>query len=175
MTDIHAEMRQQLMNALYHDDFQTVETLLDKGVDVNQPYNSNGWTPFMWVCKEHGDPDIIENFLQHNPDLSLANKHGQTALHIMTRHRGAFTCPYILIAKGANVNAQDKHGNTPLMAMLSHPQISMRMVVAWNLLPLTDLTIKNKFGQTAYDIAQANPAFGDYRFLEMLEKGQNNE
>ena len=56
MTNPQAEMRQQLMNALYHDDFSTVDNLLEQGVNVNLPYNHNGWTPFMWVCKEHYDP-----------------------------------------------------------------------------------------------------------------------
>ena len=59
------------------------------------------------------------------------------------------------------------------MAMLLHPQISMKMVIAWNLLPLTDLTIKNNKGETAYDIATANPAFDDKRFLEMLKESCN--
>lgn len=173
MTNPQAEMRQQLMNALYKDNFTIVDELLNKGVNINLPYNHSGWTPFMWVCKEHCDPDIIEKFLQYNPKLNLKNKQGQTALHIMVCHRSSFTCPYILIEKGADVNAQDNQGNTPLMAMLSHPQISMRMVVAWNLLPLTDLTIKNNKGETAYDIAKANPAFEDERFLEMVKESAN--
>ena len=60
MTSPQAEIRQQLMNALYHDDFSTVDNLLKQGVNVNLPYNHNGWTPFMWVCKEHCDPEIIQ-------------------------------------------------------------------------------------------------------------------
>lgn len=169
----HQELVQTLMKALYKDDFSTVEELLNQGVNINLPYNHYGWTPFMWVCKEHCDPEIIEKFLQYNPKLNLKNKQGQTVLHIMVCHRSSFTCPYILIEKGADVNAQDNVGNTPLMAMLSHPQISMRMVIAWNLLSLTDLTIKNNKGETAYDIAKANPAFDDKRFLEMLKESAN--
>lgn len=170
MTNPQAEMRQQLMNALYHDDFSTVDNLLKQGVNVNLPYNHNGWTPFMWVCKEHCDPDIIEKFLQYNPNINLKNKEGSTALHIMVRHRGSFTCPYILIEKGADVNAQDNAGNTPLMAMLLHPQISMKMVIAWNLLPLTDLTIKNNKGETAYDLAKENPNFTDEEVLKIMKE-----
>ncbi len=59
------------------------------------------------------------------------------------------------------------------MAMLSHPQISIRMVIAWNLLPLTDLTIKNNKGKTAYDIAKTNSVLDDKRFLEMLKESAN--
>ncbi len=63
MTNPQAEMRQQLMNALYHDDFSTVDNLLKQGVNINLPYNHHGWTPFMWICKEHCNPEIITKFL----------------------------------------------------------------------------------------------------------------
>ena len=107
MTNPQAEMRQQLMNALYKDNFTTVDELLNKGVNINLPYNHSGWTPFMWVCKEHCDPDIIEKFLQYNPNINLKNKEGSTALHIMARYRSSFDCLALLIKKGANVDAQD--------------------------------------------------------------------
>ena len=38
MTNPQAELRRQLMNALYHDDFSTVDNLLEQGVNVNLPY-----------------------------------------------------------------------------------------------------------------------------------------
>ena len=175
MTNPQAELRRQLMNALYNDDFSTVEELLKQGVNINLPYNHQGWTPFMWVCKEHCSPDIIKMFLEYNPKLELKNKYGRTALHIMVCRRSSFACPNILIEQGADVNTQDYKGNTPLMSLLSLSQIPLKMLVAWNLLPLTDLSIKNDEGQTAYDIAKANPAFDDKQFLEMLNRGQNND
>lgn len=80
-------LRRQLMNALYHDDFSTVDNLLEQGVNVNLPYNHNGWTPFMWVCKEHCDPEIIGKFLICGGKVDKANNHGKTPLHIMAAHR----------------------------------------------------------------------------------------
>ena len=32
-----------LMKALYSEDFETIKTLLENGTDVNKPYNSNGY------------------------------------------------------------------------------------------------------------------------------------
>ena len=32
-----------LMKSLYSEDFATIKTLLAKGVDVNKPYNANGY------------------------------------------------------------------------------------------------------------------------------------
>ena len=173
MTNPQAEMRQQLMNALYKDNFTTVDELLNKGVNINLPYNHSGWTPFMWVCKEHWDPEIIGKFLQYNPNLNLKNKQGQTALHIMARHRSSFDCLQILIGNGADVNAQDNAGNTALHITVAHPQVAMRMDVVWNLFLKTDDTIKNKDGKTAYDIAKANPAFEDEEVLNIMKESAN--
>ena len=90
MTNPQAELRRQLMNALYHDDFSTVDNLLKQGVNVNLPYNHNGWTPFMWVCKEHCDPEIIQMFLDHGGNVHSRNKSGETPLHIMAAHRSNY-------------------------------------------------------------------------------------
>ncbi len=174
MTNLQAEMRRQLMDALYHDDFSTINNLLSQGVNINLPYNHNDWTPFMWVSKEHCDSGVIKLFLAHGGNVNSKNKAGETPLHIMAKHRSAYNCLQVLIEKGANPNAQDNNGNTPLMIALSHPQVSMRMAVVGNLLPLSDLNIKNNDNETAYDIAKANPAFEDKRFLEVLKGGRND-
>ena len=174
MTSRQAEMCRQLMNALYHDDFSTINNLLSQGVNVNLPYNHNGWTPFMWVCKEHCNAEVIQLFLAYGGNVNSKNKAGETPLHIMAKHRSAYNCLLALIENGANPNAQDNNGNTPLMVALSHPQVSMRMAVIGNLLLLRDLSIKNNNNETAYDIAKANIAFEDKRFLETLQGGNND-
>ena len=173
MTNPQAEMRQQLMNALYHDDFSTVDNLLTQGVNVNLPYNHNGWTPFMWVCKEHCNPAIIGKFIACGAKLDKVTSHGQTALHIMARRRSSFDCLQVLIGNGADVNAQDNNGNTALHIAVSHPQVAMRMDVVWNLYIKTDDTIKNKDGKTAYDLAKANPAFDDEEILKLMKESAN--
>ena len=87
----------------------------------------------------------------------------------MARHRSSFECLALLIDVGANPNAQDNDGWTPLMDALHHPQVSMRMNVVRGLMTKTDLTIKNNKGQTAYDIAKNNKAFDDDYVLEQLK------
>ena len=170
MTNPQAEMRQQLMNALYHDDFSTVDNLLKQGVNVNLPYNHNGWTPFMWVCKEHTDPDIIEKFLICGGKVDKTNNHGKTPLHIMAAHRSSFDCLQILLAHGANPNAQDEDGNTALHIAAAHPQADIRMDVVWNLFLKTDDTIRNNDGKTAYDLAKENPNFTDEEVLKIMKE-----
>lgn len=170
MTNPQAELRRQLMNALYHDDFSTVDNLLKQGVNINLPYNHSGWTPFMWVCKEHCDPEIIQLFLKHGAKLDRVNEEGSTALHIMARHRSSFDCLQILLANGANPNAQDEDGNTALHIAAAHPQADIRMDVVWNLFLKTDDTIRNKDGKTAYDLAKENPYFTDEEVLKIMKE-----
>ena len=170
MTNPQAEMRRQLMNALYHDDFSTVDNLLKQGVNVNLPYNHNGWTPFMWVCKEHCAPEIIGKFLICGAMVDKTNNHGKTALHIMAAHRSSFDCLQILLAHGANPNAQDEDGNTALHIAAAHPQADIRMDVIWNLFLKNDDTIRNNDGKTAYDLAKENPNFTDEEVLKIMKE-----
>ena len=166
----HQEMVQVLMKALYHDDFKQVEDLLNQGVNVNLPYNHAKWTPFMWVCKEHCDPAVIELFLKHGGNVNSRNNEGSTPLHIMARHRSSFDCLELLIMRGASQNAQDNDGWTPLMDAVHHPQVAMRISLVFSLLLGTDCRIKNKDGKTAYDIAKENPDFTDKEVLGILEE-----
>ena len=54
----HQNMVQALMKAIYQNNLPTITDFLNQGVNVNQPYNDNGWTPFMWVCKEFYETDF---------------------------------------------------------------------------------------------------------------------
>ena len=174
MSNIQDALRLQLMHALRNDDFTTIDELLEKGVNTNLPYNHHGWTPFMWVCKEHCNPEVIAKFLKHGAKLDRVNKQGQTALHIMAAHRSSFDCLSLLIDAGADVNAQDVQGNTPLMIAAAHPQVAMRYDVVWNLFLKSDDSVRNHEGLSAYDIAKANPAFDDDEILEIMEKASHD-
>ena len=163
-------LRQQLMHALHNDDFSSVDNLLQQGANVNLPYNHHGWTPFMWVCKEHCNPEIITKFLICGGKVDKANKHGKTPLLIMARYRSSFYCLQFLLAHGANPNVQDENGNTALHIAAAHPQADIRMDVIWNLFLKTDDTIRNNDGKTAYDLAKENPNFTDKEVLKIMKE-----
>jgi len=163
------EADEQMLKALFADDFKGMEDAIKKGASLNTPYNESGYTPFLKICKEHISPDIIEWAINHGGSVTQTTINKETPLHIMANRRSFFDALEVLIAHGADVNAQDINGDTPLMHLLAHPQVRLRMGVVWGLYDAgTDCTLQNTDGQTAYDIAEANPGFKDDDFLLVL-------
>ena len=71
------------MKALYQNNLPTITDLLNQGVDVNLPYNDNSWTPFMWVCKEFYETDVIKQFLAYGGDVTLADLRVNVNTHLL--------------------------------------------------------------------------------------------
>jgi ankyrin repeat protein len=107
-----------------------VKLLLAKGANVNAKDNE-GFTPLHWAAQD-GYKDVAELLLAHGADVNarefgitiqfdadmmngVALPHkdddGQTPLHFAYRHKDVAE---LLLAKGADVNAKDKNGTTPL-------------------------------------------------------------
>lgn len=59
------------------------------------------------------DLAMTKYLLDRNADINMANKLGETALHIAVREN-AISIARTLLKAGANVNARDKVGNSPL-------------------------------------------------------------
>eukprot|EP00744_Colponema_vietnamica_P001788 GILI01002918.1.p1 GENE.GILI01002918.1~~GILI01002918.1.p1 ORF type:complete len:363 (-),score=17.55 GILI01002918.1:128-1216(-) len=97
----------------------TVQTLLDHGANVNV-ISDEGETPLTIITKDlpeynHIGAAIAEALLQHgaDPNIPSANS-GETPLH----RRIPVDVARLLIEKGANINAIDNEGNTPLLSAL---------------------------------------------------------
>jgi ankyrin repeat protein len=69
---------------------------------------------------DSGNPDVVREILRHHPRLELRDQEGETALFAAGHYRdpdrdGArVECVRLLIEAGADVNARDENGNTPL-------------------------------------------------------------
>ena len=93
-----------LMKALYDMDFERIKSILKQGFDVNEPYNKHGWTPFMWVCKEFYEPDIIKAFIQAGGDVKSRNRNGETPFMIAAVKRSSPQTLAVLLEAGADIS-----------------------------------------------------------------------
>ena len=105
--------------------------------DRNQPLH---------IACDSGLTSTVGALLDSNVDVSAINNDGQTSLHKAAC--GQRDCPEIcllLIGKGAEVNAVDNSGNTPLQAALQDSKLKMAEVLLAN---GSDCKVVNGCGET---------------------------
>jgi len=115
------------------------ELLLSKGADIDAA--EFGWTALMFAARE-GRKEMVELFINKGANIEAVNNDGYTALHLAVRdivkllldNDGRTALMYaaeqghkeiieILLLKGANINAVDKDGKTPLSLAQGHVEI----------------------------------------------------
>ncbi|HLK20465.1 MAG TPA: ankyrin repeat domain-containing protein, partial [Bryobacteraceae bacterium] len=144
-------------------DTDSVRLLIEKGADVNAK-NVYGDTPVM-AAAGHGNLETTRLLLAKGADVNVVDeveagrvKNGpialgkSTALHFAAPYAGAGAVKLLLDA-GANVDAQDVRGITPLMLAVTtdRPDTgSIRLLLAKG----ASKNIKSKDGETAVDWAK---------------------
>ncbi|XP_062512477.1 serine/threonine-protein phosphatase 6 regulatory ankyrin repeat subunit B-like [Corticium candelabrum] len=87
--------------------------LLSKGADVNA-WDKDGQTPLHTAANgEEDSPELCSILLEHDARTNMVNKHGNQPLHLAWK-RGHTRTSRLLLSKGADANAWDKDGQTPL-------------------------------------------------------------
>jgi ankyrin repeat protein len=94
-----------------------------KIVELISCNNANGDTLLHWAVRKHATSTAWK-LLQRRMPANLTNDEGQTPLHIAVSLNDLIMSK-LLVAAGANLHAEDKHGNSPVdlaMASLSESQ-----------------------------------------------------
>lgn len=100
-----------LMQASAQGDYQTVQKLIQEGVNVNEA-DSNGSTALMYAISKR-KVEVAKYLIGSGADLKAKDKHGYDALIYAVENR-QIEIMKILIDKGADVDSRDMRGNIPL-------------------------------------------------------------
>jgi len=93
-------------------DLQTVQALLQQGLDVNG-WGKDGTPALHWAVRVN-DQDLVAVLLAAGADVNGANRYGLAPIHVAVQHRHADMVQRLLEA-GASVELADASGELPLL------------------------------------------------------------
>ena len=102
----------QLGGAAKTGDIKEVETLLNKGVNVNE-IGLMGATPLYEAVLYHASPDIVRLLLEKGADPNKGLNNGWMPIHLAVDNGDPMTVK-LLLDSGAKVNVLNPHKKTPL-------------------------------------------------------------
>lgn len=144
-----------LVEAVLNNDIELVKTLLDKNADLNESLKRRENTP-LHIATIKRYKVITKILLKAGADVKMKNIEGQTALHVSEDEiisqalidygsdvcggdkknctplhsacagKGDVKTIKCLLKNGANINALDLHGRTPIMHVLGHPDLEVQ-------------------------------------------------
>ena len=93
--------------------YEIVDRLIELGSDINAQTKSDN-TPLHYAAMM-GDVTLARKLIKHGAELEIGDDYQRTALLLTARESGSAEMARLLILQGADINAQDISGDTPLM------------------------------------------------------------
>jgi hypothetical protein len=101
------------------------------------------------LANQHPDFDTLRDFLKSKADMSQTDRHGNTALYLVTTW-GNVALMKQMIDAGADVNARCVHGNTALHMAVA---VNSKSTITFLINNGADAGIANNDGKTPVDCA----------------------
>ena len=146
----------RLFDAIKKIDLEEVELAIENGADMRAKEGLDNPLLFFIrkfpMCTRNGLL-IVESMINKGADINAQNLEGKTPLISMVEE-GSLDGVKMLLRHGALVDCQDISGNTALHQCVKLDTSDNQLKILEELLKYKpDLTIKNKFGRDALDIA----------------------
>ena len=162
-----------LINAIKSNSFDTVNSLLEKGADVNIKDDNTGETALIWAAAL-GSLDTVKLLIDKGADVNAKTYTGGTALMCLangerlerSNKENALEITKLLIDKGSDVNAIDGAKQTALMiaAMSNSLEISKFLIANG-----ADINAQQDYKMTALMVAISHSSLDVAKLL--IEKG----
>ncbi|KAL1279851.1 hypothetical protein QQF64_014451 [Cirrhinus molitorella] len=137
-----------------HCNFRIVKLLLDTGVCEVDLRNKSGYTAVMLASltavESPGDMKVVQQLMELGDVNACVGQVGQTALHLAVRH-GRVPMVRLLLEQGADPNAQDHAGTTPLISACDRGHVNIVQILLEE--ANCDVNLKDKGGRSALSLA----------------------
>ncbi len=161
MEKAQSTTREALIRAVRLPDVKKVERLLEAGANPNEKWDNPPGVHILHFLAYNFNTlgeevnqeylSIIRSLLKHGADVNIRDSQGSTPLMLASGLWEKDDVISLLLDNGAQPNLQNKVGGTALMTAAGYGRKGTVNIL---LKRGTDKTIKNKFGETALDIAR---------------------
>lgn len=151
---------------IYNHSINLIKTLIKQGADINL-CDENKNSPFLYAALYYSNPEIFDVLIEAGADKNAVNVLDANALMIAVYNSNIEILKKI-ISLGLDVNWKNKGGWTALMSVaLDSRPIEIAALLIEN---GANIEIKNKIGNSAFEIAGATENNEFIKFLNELNK-----
>lgn len=175
-SSIQDNINEQLVMASFFGQHSKINELIAKGANVDYVvvrdigyFIKPGYSSL--ICAAIGGHEKgVEALIKHGAEVNFQalNVNQTTALHQAATLEKS-ECIKSLVEAGANVNALDRFGYTPLMCSIKYATHNNNEINRYLIEKGTDLAVINIDGKTASDIAKHENSFNAFHMIESMK------